>query len=109
LGGWRLGEGGGRLRVPGVVPGGDRRTIRQRRSAQPAADVTDVDDVMGNPETRGARAREFEFLSVTLPIIERNETNQAPFDRDLVRQGDGIESAGADDERVHGRLLVLTG
>ncbi len=30
-------------------------------------------------------------------------------DRDFVRQGDGIESAGTGDERFHERLLVLTG
>jgi hypothetical protein len=56
---------------------------------------------VGDPKARGACAGEFKLLPVALTVIERNEMDQALLDRDLVRQGNGIEPAGADDERVH--------
>jgi hypothetical protein len=46
---------------------------------------------------------------VSLAVIERDEMDERLLNSDLVREGDGIESAGTDDERLHGKLLVLTG
>ena len=64
---------------------------------------------MRDPKARRAAARAFKFFSVALAVIERDEMDERLLDSDLVREGDGIESAGTDDERLRGKLLVLTG
>ena len=65
--------------------------------------------MLANADKCGYPGRRLQFDAMTLTVIEGNEMDQALFDRDLVRQGDGIESAGTDDKRSHAGLLVLTG
>lgn len=50
-----------------------RRPVRQCRASEPAANVADVDDIVGYPKPRRAAARIFEFLLVASTVIKRNK------------------------------------
>lgn len=79
-----VGDHGEPHRVLGVVTVGHLRFIGQRRSGQVAADAGDVDDVMRRDKPRRTAPRVFEFISVALTVIERNEMDQRLFIGDLV-------------------------
>lgn len=88
--------------VFGIVPVGHVHIISQRRAAQVPANIADIDNLVRNSQPLGADSGKAEFLFVPLAVIERKQANEFLLGRHLVSERNRVQSAGADDEGIHG-------
>ncbi len=83
--------------------------IGERRAGQACANGADIDDLMRDAKPFCAGLGEVQLLLVALAVIEREQACEFMFRRHFVGKRNGVQSAGADDERFHILILVLTG
>ncbi len=98
-------------RLFGIMAIGHVDVIGQRRSGQMPANAGDVDDLVWNAKPVGTGRGEVEFLAMALAVIEGKNADEFVLGRDItVRERNGVQSAGADDDSSHNNgSLVLTG
>ena len=77
----------------GVMAVGHRHIIGERRAGQHRADAAHVDEVKRHPEPVGRAGGEVELFAMALAIVKGDQPRECLLCRDLVGEGNGIQSA----------------